>query len=64
MERFNLKKLNEGESKEQYRVEVSNRIAALKDLNVEVGINSVRKPIGEHTKFSQKESRLFGIEEA
>jgi hypothetical protein len=26
MERFNLKKLNEIESKEQYRVEVSNRL--------------------------------------
>jgi uncharacterized metal-binding protein YceD (DUF177 family) len=32
MERFNLKKLNEAEGKEQYRVEVSNRFAALKDL--------------------------------
>jgi hypothetical protein len=29
MERFNLKKLNEVEDKEQYRVEVSNRFAAL-----------------------------------
>jgi hypothetical protein len=27
MERFNLKKLNEGEGKEQYRVEISNRFA-------------------------------------
>jgi hypothetical protein len=29
MERFNLKKLNEIESKEQYHVEVSDRFAAL-----------------------------------
>jgi hypothetical protein len=29
MERFNLKKLNEVEGKEQYLVEVSNRFAAL-----------------------------------
>jgi hypothetical protein len=28
MERFNLKKLNEVEGKEKYRVEVSNRFAA------------------------------------
>jgi ABC-type cobalamin/Fe3+-siderophores transport system ATPase subunit len=28
MERFNLKKLNEVEGKEQYRVEISNRFAA------------------------------------
>jgi hypothetical protein len=35
MERFNLKKLNEVEGKEQYRVEASNRFAALEDLDVE-----------------------------
>jgi uncharacterized metal-binding protein YceD (DUF177 family) len=40
MEKFDLKKLNEIESKEQYRVEVSNRFAALKDLDVVVDINS------------------------
>jgi hypothetical protein len=33
MERLNLKKLNEVEGKEQYRVEVSNRFAALEDLD-------------------------------
>jgi hypothetical protein len=32
MERFNLKKLNEVEGKEQFRVEVSNRFAALEYL--------------------------------
>jgi hypothetical protein len=32
MERFNLKKLNKVEGKEQYCVEVSNRFAALEDL--------------------------------
>jgi hypothetical protein len=36
MERINLKKLNEVEGKEQYRVEVSNRFAALEDLEAEV----------------------------
>jgi hypothetical protein len=40
MERFNLKKLNEAQGKEQYRVEVSNRFAALEDLDVEVETNS------------------------
>jgi hypothetical protein len=33
MERFNLKKLKEVEGKEQYCIEVSNRFAALEDLN-------------------------------
>jgi hypothetical protein len=32
MERFNLKKLNEVEDKEQYRVELSNRFTALENL--------------------------------
>jgi hypothetical protein len=36
MERFNLKKLNDVERKEQFRVEVSNRFAALEDLDTEV----------------------------
>jgi hypothetical protein len=35
-ERFNLKKLNYVEGKEQFRVEVSNRFAALEDLDAEV----------------------------
>jgi hypothetical protein len=33
MERFNFKKLNDVESKEQFCVEVSNRFAALEDLD-------------------------------
>jgi hypothetical protein len=36
MERFNLKTLNDVESKEQFRVDVSNRFAALEDLDTEV----------------------------
>jgi hypothetical protein len=40
MERFNLRKLNDVEGKEQFRVEVSNRFAALEDLDTEVEINS------------------------
>jgi hypothetical protein len=39
MERFNLKKLNEVEGKEQYHVVVSNRFAALEDSDIEVEIN-------------------------
>jgi hypothetical protein len=50
MERFNLKKLNEIEGKEQYRVEVSNRFAALKDMDTEVEINSAWETIRENIK--------------
>jgi hypothetical protein len=40
MERFDIKKLNQVESKKQFRVKVSNRFAALEDLDAEVEINS------------------------
>jgi hypothetical protein len=39
VERLNLRKLNEVEGKEQYRVEISNRFAALENLDAEVYIN-------------------------
>jgi hypothetical protein len=45
MEKFNLKKLNVVESKEKYHVEVSNRFAALEDLNNNVEINSAWKQL-------------------
>ena len=34
MKRFNLRKLNELEVKEQYQIEITNRFAALEDLDV------------------------------
>jgi hypothetical protein len=40
MKWFNLKKLNKVEAKEKYCVMVSNRFAALEDLDAEVEINS------------------------
>jgi hypothetical protein len=39
MERFSLKTSNEVEGKEQYRVEISNRFAALENLDSEVDVN-------------------------
>jgi hypothetical protein len=56
MERFNLKKLNEVEGKEQFCVEVSNRFAALEDLDAEVEINSAWEMIRENIRISVKES--------
>jgi hypothetical protein len=56
MERFNLKKLNDVEGREQFRVEVSNRFAALEDLDTEVEINSALETIREYIKISSKES--------
>jgi hypothetical protein len=37
--RFNLKKLSEVDGKEQYRAEISYRLASLEDLNNEADIN-------------------------
>jgi hypothetical protein len=56
MERFSLKKLNQVEGKEQFRVEVSNRFAALEDLDTEVEINIAWETIRENIKITAKES--------
>jgi hypothetical protein len=54
--RFNLKELNEVESKEQYHVEISNRFAALKNLDTEEDINSAWETIRGNIKIYAKES--------
>jgi hypothetical protein len=59
MERFNLKKLNEVECKVQFRVEASNRFAALEDLDAEVEIYSAWETIRENIKISAKESLRY-----
>jgi hypothetical protein len=51
IERFSLKKLNDVEGKEQFRVEVSNRFAALEDLDIEVEINSAWESLEGISKF-------------
>jgi hypothetical protein len=56
MERFNPKKLNKVEGKEQHCVEVPSRFAALEDLDAEVEINSAWDMVREDIKFSAKES--------
>jgi hypothetical protein len=56
MERFNLKKLNKVEGKEQYWVEISNRFAALENLDAVVDISRAWETIRENIKISAKES--------
>jgi hypothetical protein len=56
MERFNLKKLNDVEGKEQFHVEVSHRFAALEDLDTEVEIDSAWETIRENIKILAKEN--------
>jgi hypothetical protein len=54
IERFNLKKLNEVGGKEQFHAEVSNRFAALEDLDVEEETNSAWETIRENIKISAR----------
>jgi hypothetical protein len=55
-ERFNLRKLNKVECKEQYRVEIKNRFAALENLDPAVNINRPWETIRENIKISAKVS--------
>jgi hypothetical protein len=48
--------LNEVESKERYRVEMSNRFAASENLEDDVEINSAWETITENIKISAKEN--------
>jgi hypothetical protein len=59
VERFNLKKLNDVEDKEQYRVEISNRFTALKILDTEEYINRAWEAIRENIKIVAKESLRY-----
>jgi hypothetical protein len=56
MERFNHKKLDEIEGKEQYRVEMSIKIAAMENLDDDMVINRDWETIKENIKISAKES--------
>jgi hypothetical protein len=56
MERFNLKKLNEVEGKEQYRVEATNIYTDLEDLNAGLEIDIVWENIRENIKILAKQS--------
>jgi hypothetical protein len=55
MEGFSLKKLNAVEGKEQYRVEISSRFAALENREAEVDINRAWETVqAEYQNFSQR----------
>jgi hypothetical protein len=54
MERFILKKLYGLEGKEQYRVEISNRVQALEKLDTEVDVNKVWETVRQNIKISAR----------
>jgi len=55
-QRFNLRKLNEPEVKEQYQIEITNRFAALDNLNDDEDVNRAWENIKENIQTSAKES--------
>jgi hypothetical protein len=55
MDRFNLKKLNEGEVKEQYQLTIKNRFSALENLEDNRDINREWDATRETIKISAKE---------
>jgi hypothetical protein len=55
-ERFNVKKLDEGDVKEQYQVTIRNKFAALGKLEGSGDINGACDIIGENTKISAEEN--------
>jgi hypothetical protein len=56
MQRFDLKKLNDAEIKEQYQVKISNRFAAFENLEDNVDINRAWKNVRENIKILAKAS--------
>ena len=55
-QRFNLRKLNEPEVREQYQNEIANRFAALENLNYDEDVNRTWENIKEGIQTSAKES--------
>jgi len=55
-QRFNLRKLNEPEVREQYQIEITNRFAALENLSDDKDVNRTWENVKENIKTSAKES--------
>jgi len=55
-QRFKLKKLNEPEVREQYQIEITNRFAALENLNDDEDVNRTWENIKENVQTSAKGS--------
>ena len=63
-EKFNLRKLKELEVKQKYQIEITNRFAALENLNVDEDVNRVWENIKGNIKTSAKEPRFSRMEAA
>jgi hypothetical protein len=63
VEKFNLRKLSELEVRKQYQIKISNRFAAMENLNDSEDINRAWKNIKKNIKTSVKDLAV-GIEAA
>jgi len=55
-QRFNLRKLNEPKVREQYQIKITNRFAALDNLNDDKDVNRTWEHIKENIQTSAEES--------
>jgi len=55
-QRFKLRELNEPEVREQYQIEITNRFAALENVNVDEDVNRTWENIKENIQTSAEES--------
>ena len=53
-QRFNLRKLNKPEVREQYQIEITNRFAVLENLSDDIDIDKTWENIKENIKTSGK----------
>ena len=60
-QRFNFRKLNEPEVREQYQIEITNRFAALENSDYDEDVNRTWENIKENIQTSGKES--LGLDE-
>jgi len=55
-QRFNLRKINEPEVREQYQIDIKNRFLSLENLNDDEDVNRIWEHIKENIQTSAKES--------
>jgi len=53
-QRFNLRKLNEPEAREQYQIEITNRFAALENVNDDEDVNRLGRTLKRISKPQRK----------
>ena len=53
-QRFNLRKLNEPEAREQYQIEITNRFAALENVNDDKDVNRLGRTLKRISKPQRK----------